>query len=216
MSTRYRIEEWFRRLEQTNGRMTREDVCFIMVQVRHLIETSNSPERYRVATFYADWVVHSALDRSPVCFEVLQDITRLLVENINSTGFDITKEISRIIGFPQLRAELMNLFRDNELRTVLFDYHQNWCDFVTFLLWFLMDKPIGFPENPTGRAKKIRDEILALQRPYNLIVDTLAITRNPKSYDWSLQISGDKKLTMIGQVEIAEAKDAFSNPPNTV
>jgi hypothetical protein len=213
MNAQYRINEWFRRLEQTNGRMTREDVCFLMVQTRHLIEAARRPEQYRVADFYADWTVHSALDRSHVCFEILRDITRALAENFNPTRPDITREISRIIGFPQLRSELMKLFSDNGLPIIVFDYRKNWKNFVEFLLWFLAGQPISFPENPSGRAKKIRDEILAFQRPYNILVEALAIRNHEGVYHWLLALSGDKKFTMMGQVEIAENEDAFSAPP---
>ena len=215
MNAHYRVEEWFHRLEQTRGRMTREDVCFLMVQVRHLIEAASTPERYRLAAFYADWTVHSALDRSPVCFDILRDITIVLAENFSPTRPDITREISRIIGFPQLRSELMNIFRDNELPIMLFDYRENWNSFVMFLLWFLAGQPISFPENPTGRAKKIRDEILALQRPNNILVKALAVVNHEGSYHWILAVSGDKKIRMMGPVEIAEAEDAFSTPPQT-
>lgn len=215
MNARYRIEEWSHRLEQPGERMKREDVCFLMVQTRHLIERADAPERYHVAAFYADWTVHSALDRSIVCFEVLRDITRVLAENVNPTRPDLTREISRIIGFPRLRSELMNIFRDNGLPVVLFEYVENWRGFVMFLLWFLAGQPIGFPENPTGRAKKIREEMLALQRPHNIAVEALGVVNHEDVYHWLLRLSGDKDITMMGQVEIAEAAEAFSPPPQT-
>jgi hypothetical protein len=109
----------------------------------------------------------------------------------------------------------MNLFRDNGLPIILFDYRENWSSFVMFLLWFLAGQPISFPENPTGRAKKIRDEMLALQRPHNISVEALAIVNHEDVYHWVLAVSGDKKIRMMGQVEIAEAEDAFSAPPQT-
>lgn len=215
MNARYRVEEWFRRLGQPGERMNREDVCFLMVQARHLIEAADTPERYRVVAFYADWTVHSALDRSVVCFEVLRDVTRVLAENFNPTRPDITREISRIIGFPQLRSELMNLFRDNGLPTILFDYRENWSNFVMFLLWFLAGQPIGFPDNPTDRSKKIRDEILVLRSPHNMSVEAIAVVNHEGIYHWLLAVSGDKDIRMMGPVELAEPNDAFSIPPQT-
>ena len=215
MNARHRIEEWFRKLEQPGERLNREDVCFLMVQIRHLIETAPDPERYSVAAFYADWTVHTALNRSVVCFEVLRDITRVLVENLDPTSPDITTQISRIIGFPELRSELKNLFLDNGLPVVLFEYRENWRGFVMFLLWFLADQPIGFPENPKGPAKKIREEMLAVERPGNIAVEVLAIVNHEDVYCWSLQVSGDKQITIMGPVDIAEAADAFSAPPET-
>jgi hypothetical protein len=193
--------------------MNREDVCFLMVQIRHLIEAADKPERYRVASFYADWTVHSALDRSSVCFEVLRDITRLLAENFNQTRHDVTREISRIIGFPQLRSELLALFKDSGLPTIIFDYRENWENFVIFLLWFLAGQPISFPKKPTRHSKKIRSEIFALQRHHSISVEALAIINHGGVYHWLLEVSGDKNFKMMGQVEIAEAKEAFLPPP---
>ena len=213
MNAHYRIEEWFNSLAQRGGSMNREDICFLMVQARHLIEIADTPEQYRVVAFYADWIVHSALDRSIICFEMLRDITRLLAENTNPTRPDITREISRIIGFPQLRSELISLFRKNGLSIILFDYRKNWRSFVEFLLWFLNGQPIGFPEKLNSQTKKIRDEMLTLKMPYNLSVEALAVVNYNGVYHWALYVSGDKEITMMGQVEIAEAEDAFTAPP---
>jgi hypothetical protein len=168
MNARYRIEHWFERLAQPGGQMKREDVCFLMVQARHLIEASGTPERYPVVNFYADWSVHTALDRSPVCFEALRDITRAIAENMAPTSPDLTSQISRIIGFPKLRRELMALFLANNLSVVVFEFYENWKGFVMFLRWHLAGQPIGFPVKPTGAARRIREEMLALQRPHNV------------------------------------------------
>jgi hypothetical protein len=213
MNARYRIEEWFRRLERPGEKMNREDVSFIMVQARHLIESADDPEDYRLARFYADWTAHPALDRSIVCLEMVRDISRILVENLSPTRPDFTREVSRIIGLPQLRSELMDLFRAHGLPTVLFDYLENWRTFVSFLLWFLKDQPIGFPHEPTGQAKKIHDETLALAGPHNMSVKSLAVVDHEGFPHWQLRMAGDKGLTIVGRLEIAEAPDAFSPPP---
>ena len=144
---------------------------------------------------------------------MLRDIARVLAENANQTMFDITREISRVIGFPQLRLELINLFRKNGLPIILFDYRENWRNFVEFLLWFLNGQRIGFPEKLNHPTKKIHDEMLALKMPYNLAVEALAVVNHNGVYHWALFVAGDKEITMMGQVEIAEAEDSFSVPP---
>jgi hypothetical protein len=108
----------------------------------------------------------------------------------------------------------MKLFRDNGLPIILFDYRENWINFVTFLLWFLAGQPIGFLENPTGKAKKIRVEMLALQRPHNILVEALAIVNHEGVYHWLLAVSGDKKIRMIGQVESLKQKMPFRSTTN--
>ncbi len=212
MNAQYRIQQWFEGLE-SGRQMSREDVCFLMVQSRHLIDTAENPLDYRVVAFYADWTVHTAIDRSPVCFEVLRDITFAVAANMNPTRPDFTREISRLIGFPRLRAELKQLFGAYHLPTIIFDYRDNWRGFVQFLLWFVAGQPIMFPDTSKGKAKEIQDEILATYRPHNVYVSALAIVENNGVYNWMLQLRGDKDLRMIGQVEVAEEHDAFLPPP---
>jgi len=213
MKAKDRLFEWFQKIEIANGRMDREDICFLMVQARHLIESAKSPSSYRMVAFYADWTVHSALDRSVVCYEVLKEITRVLADNFTNTRPDITREISRIIGFPILRDELRKLFTEYGLPTVIFDYQENWNSFISFLLWFIENQPIRFPNKPTGKSKLIRKEIEEIQKPHNMIVEALAIVRHKSSYHWKIAISGDKHYFIMGQVDIAESSDAFLTPP---
>ena len=213
MYARHRIEEWFQRIEQPNQQMRREDVCFLMVQARHLIEESSSQSRFRLVRFYADWTVHTALDRSVVCYEVLRDITQVLSLGFDQTQGNITRDISKVIGLSQLRSELLILFREHRLPLVLFEYLQNWNAFVQSLLWLLTDQSISFPDRPTGRAAEIREEMLRLKRPHNIAVESLTLVNNQNVYLWQLDVSGDKEITIAGQVELAEDSDAFSTPP---
>jgi hypothetical protein len=213
MNARHRIQEWFHRLEQPGEQMKREDVCFLMAQARHLVERDSAPERYRLISFYADWTVHSALDRSIVCCEVLRDITRVLAENFEKTRPDISKCISQVIGFPRLRSELLNLFRANGLPIVLFEYLENWNGFVAFLLWHLAGTPISFPGDPQGRAKEIREEMLGLQRPHSIVVEALAVVNHHGVPSWLLEVSGEKQIKMVFRVDLAEPPTAFSPPP---
>ena len=209
MEARNRIEEWFHRLEQPGERMKREDVSFIMVQVRHLIEKSKTPEKYLIANFYADWTVHTMLDRSIVCFEILKDITKVISDNFNKEKVDINREISKIIGLPKLRLELMNLFRNNKLPVILFEYLVNWQNFVMFLLWFIEGQVIKFPVNHSNKSNKIRNEMIAIKRPHNIAVESLTIINYQGVYHWLLDVSGEKKIKMLGQVEMAEEPNKF-------
>jgi hypothetical protein len=98
MNARHRLEEWFDRLGAAGETMKREDACFVMVQARHLIEAAEARERFRVVSFYADWTVHAALDRSLVCFEVLRDIARVIAENMTPTSPDTSSLIPTSLG----------------------------------------------------------------------------------------------------------------------
>jgi hypothetical protein len=208
MNAVHRIREWFEQLDRTGGRMQRQDVPFLMTQVRHLIEVAPTPADYRTANFYADWLLHSEIDRSPVAFEVLRDVTRVILGNLNPTG-PLTTLISRVIGLPKLRAELTELFRLNRLPTVLFDYRDNWRGFVMFLVWALAGQPLQFPVEPTSRIAKVKAELPA-DRPYHLTVEALAIVNHHGVFNWALHVSGEKDVTVMGQVELGEDAGAFT------
>jgi hypothetical protein len=213
MNAQHRIKQWFHRVEEHEGRMEREDVCFLMVQARLLIESSVAPQRYRIVEFYADWTVHTVLDRSPACSMTLRDITRLLAENWGPTTVDITSEVSKIIGFPQLRAGLIALFQENDLPVVLFEFSENWKGFVGSLLWLLEGKPIRFPEKPTRAAKVIREETIAIERPRDMVVEGLEIVNYEAKPHWLLHLSGEKAVTIMGVVSLGESAEAFSPSP---
>lgn len=193
--------------------MSREDVCFIMVQSRHLIEISGDKAKFRIVSFYADWVVHSALDRSPVCFEMLRDLTERLAANFCPTSPDTTTQISAVIGFPKLRAEMKELFDSHRLSTALFDYRENWRNFVSFLLWHVLGNVISWPNPLKGQAKAIRADALKLVRPHNIMVESLTVADWEGALHWVLTLSGDKDdVHVMGQIEIAEGEEAFLTP----
>ena len=192
--------------------MEREDACFLMVQARHLVEESQNSEQYRVIKFYADWVVHPELTRSRVCLETLKDITRVIVDNWNPTGPDMTTQVSQVIGIPTLRRELTALFRENKLPLQTFEYFENWKGFVGFFIWLLIDKPIGFPEVARGWAQEIKDEMIAMPKPVDVWVESLTITGIKSHPHWVLQLAGEKQLRMVGLLDLGENRESFRDP----
>lgn len=211
-----RLSSWFDNVQQRNGSLSREDVCFIMVQSRHLIEISGDKGKFRIASFYADWVVHSALDRSPVCFEMLKDLTERLAANFSPTSPDLTTQISAVIGFPKLRAEMKELFTSNNLSTAIFDYRENWKNFVSFLLWHILDNVITWSNPLRGQGKVIRANAQKLTRPRNIMVESLTIADWEGALHWVLKLSGDKDdVHVMGQIEIAEPEAAFLTLPQS-
>jgi len=208
---RDRIEQWLGEVQARDGLMNREDVCFLMVQTRHLMEMAGSKNAHTVANFYANWVVHPAIDASSVGYEILRELTRVLCENFTSTQADVGAKTSRVIGLPALRSELTDLFTLNGLPTDIFDYLANWRDFVASLLWLVRDQPIRFPSEPKRRTK-VRDEATRLPRPHDILVEALAIVDFEGAPYWSLTVSGDKGITVMGAVEIGEPQSAFKYP----
>lgn len=198
-----RIEDWLSRLRESNGQMAREDVCFLMVQARQLVEASGTGSDFSVVSFFADWTVHSRLDRNRGGFAVLQEITRILARNWSRGQEDVVTGVSKVIGFGRLRREMLALFRGFDLPTVLFEAHENWLSVCGFLLWHLEGQPIAFPEKPTGWIGQAKASLLALSRPRDLAVDSLEIVRHENRPHWLLQVSGSKRFRIMGPMELS-------------
>lgn len=196
-----RIEDWLSRLRESNGQMAREDVCFLMVQARHLVEASGTSSDFRAVAFFADWTVHSLLERTKGGFEVLHEITRILARNWSRGQEDVVTEVSRVIGFGRLRREMLALFRRFELPTVLFEVPENWLSVCGFLLWHLEGQRIEFPKKPTGWIAQTKAALLALSRPHDFAVDSLEIVRHENRPHWLLQVSGEKRFQIMGPME---------------
>ena len=210
-----RIQSWFERLGQNDGQMAREDACFLMVQARHLVEARPDPSPSRVVGFYADWTVHTKLDRSVVCLEILRDITRVLADNFSTTHTDVTLEVSRVIGLHLLRSQLVALFKASGLPTAVFEYRVNWIGFVGFLLWLLEGQPIEFPAKRGNQVEAIYQEALQAGAPSGIVVEGLEIVRVGEKAHWMLHVGGKKRVRMVGQIGLADDPTSFLAPPTT-
>ena len=208
-----RIQRWFERLEQGDGQMAREDICFLMVQARHLVEASADPNAYHVLDFYADWIVHTKLDRSPLGLEMLRDITRELAENFTTTNKDVALEVSRVIGFRVLRSQLVAVFHANGLPVVAFEYLPNWKGFVGFLLGFLEGQPIEFPGKRDRRADAIYRQAVEAGASCGIVVEGLEIVGIDGEAHWVVHVGGNKSVRMVGRISLDEAPGSFLPPP---
>lgn len=198
MTTQDRIKKWLERVSK-NSYMEREDICFLMVQARHLIENSKR-NKYPTVEFYSDWMVHTKLDRSEVSLLVLQNITKVISENWSRPDQNIVDEVSKVIGLSNLRSELVILFQENELPVELFSIYKNWEDIVGLLIYFLINKPLIFPEEEKVRSKglkKIIREILNLEKPANFWIENLTMIAIKDVPHWCLELGGDKRTTKI-------------------
>jgi len=200
MTTQDRIKNWLDRVSQLDGVMEREDMCFLMVQARHLLEESPKREEYKVVEFYSDWMVHTKLDRSEVSMSILRDITKVIVKNWNPTSGNTVNEVSQVIGMFKLRTELIKLFKEYSLPTAIFEIEENWKNLAGFLAYFLVNKPVSFPqENPIKKTKlrMIWEEMIAFKKPANFWIENLVIISVDDIPHWCVELGGDKRTTRI-------------------
>jgi hypothetical protein len=200
MTTQDRIKNWLDRVSQLDGVMEREDMCFLMVQARHLLEESPKREEYKVVEFYSNWMVHTKLDRSEVSMSILRDITKVIVKNWNPTSGNTVNEVSQVIGMFKLRTELIKLFKEYSLPTAIFEIEENWKNLAGFLAYFLVNKPVSFPqENPIKKTKlrMIWEEMIAFKKPANFWIENLIIISVDDIPHWCVELGGDKRTTRI-------------------
>ena len=200
MTTQDRIKNWLDRVSQPDGLMEREDICFLMVQARHLLEESPQRKEYKVIEFYCDWMVHSKLDRSEVSVLILRDITKVIAKNWNPTSNYTVNEVSKVIGLFKLRTELIKLFKEYNLPVTIFDIEENWKNLVGFLTYFLANKLVSFPqENPIKKTKlrMIWEEMIAFDKPANFWIENLTIIGIDDIPHWCVELGGDKRTTRI-------------------
>jgi hypothetical protein len=57
-----------------------------------------------------------------------------------------------------------------------------------------------------------RDEARGLPRPHGILVEELPNVDFEGVISWSLAVSGDKRITVTGPVEVAEPDSAFKDP----
>ena len=137
------IKDWLDRASERG--MEREDIVFLMVQVRHLIEGQHDISDYRVTELYCNWMVHTNLYTSDGGLIILRDLTNTLVENWSKTKETMTEEMSSVFGLSNLRTELIKLFAEHSIPTTIFSEYENWKNLVSFNL-LLKGKAYPFTE----------------------------------------------------------------------
>lgn len=198
MTTNDHIQEWLNRISERGDYIEKQDIVFLMVQARHLIEVCPDISQYRTVEFYSDWIVHSKLDRpSEIRLIIFRDVTNTLSEHWKSDAGALPYKISKIIGFSVLKKELINLFQVNGLNIELFSNHENWKTIVGTLVYFLQNKPIVFPHDSKGKFLAPTREIIALEKPADFWIKNLSIVGINDRPHWCFELGGEKDTTKI-------------------
>ncbi|MCC6323807.1 hypothetical protein IT400_03375 [Candidatus Nomurabacteria bacterium] len=198
MTAKDHIKEWLNIVSEKGGYIEKQDIVFLMVQARHLIENHQHISKYRTIEFYSNWIVHTHLDRpSEISLSIFRDITKTLSANWNPTSPDMVSQISKIIGLSNLRSELTLLFQENELPLELFNIYENWKNITTFLLYFLQNKPLIFPKNTKNKFNIFIEEIMNLKKPADFWIKNLSIIGINNRPHWCFELGGEKNTTKV-------------------
>jgi hypothetical protein len=205
MTAKDHIKNWIERISKKG--MEREDIVFLMVQARHLVEDSPNRTKYKIIEFYCDWIVHTKLDRpTETRLIIFREITKIISANWNPTSPDIVNDISKVIALDSLKIELILLFQENDLPLELFNIHENWKYITGFLTYFLQNKLLIFPnqrKDTGGKFKTVINEILTYKKPADFWIKNISIRGMNGRPFWCIELGGEKDTTkLIGELFI--------------
>ena len=187
--------------------MEKEDVVFLMVQVRHLIEGKHNIADYRITELYCNWMVHTALFSSDGGLLIIKELTKALVRGWGKSE-NLVQETSNVFGISNLRTELIKLFNEHSIPTVLFDDSKNWKNLTGFLIFYLRGKPINFPAKEDIKKQRLIDlidEIQNIEKPANFYIKNVSIIGDESAF-WCIELGGEKDTTkIVGELLIEEA-----------
>ncbi len=121
------------------------EAVYLMVELRKLLEReykvgNHWTGKFAKVRFYCDWTVHPSIDRNPA----IKDMVEKLKEALSSG-----EGTSYFFSLSELRSEMSELFRVQELNDKLCQDDERWKHFVDVLTPVLTDQLITKP-NPIG------------------------------------------------------------------
>jgi hypothetical protein len=123
------------------GGASRSDALRILPLSRELAEQRGELGVYPTVRFFADWSLHSKLDRASAR-SLLADLQGLVAAHWDGDMGEIVLGVSRLLSPYRLRDELVTLFGAASISTVLLGLPEPWTQFGSWILQDLLDKPI--------------------------------------------------------------------------
>lgn len=123
-----RLEEHLGRID-SRGSMSDGDALRALALVRQLMEHHSLQSQYPLLNFFCNWVLHTELSDSRVCYRMLEQITDLFLTEGERPGADIVGGVSKVLSVGVLRAQLRELLVRFSLSTSLTDSFHNWNGF---------------------------------------------------------------------------------------
>jgi len=123
------------------------DVLYIMVQARKLLEQiEHGSAKFPVLVFYANWVVHSCLDKKHPGRKAMLDhinMAAFVVSHLDTrdASFHVPAQISKAISFYPLRKNMDSFFREAAISMGIFS-NKTWRKFITLLVGIIIDIPL--------------------------------------------------------------------------
>lgn len=140
--------------------LSESEASHLMTLCRKFLEHLPPDERtaYPILKFFSNWALHITLDRSLEGLAILKRLNDTLVEVAPVPDNDlISRRITEIISFRQLRREMGVLFQHLGVHQAIDGDQERWAHFAKHLIEIIRDCPLMFGENLSREARALHD-----------------------------------------------------------
>jgi len=144
--------------------LTKSDVAFLMSRVRNLLEERRLESKYSVLNLFCNWTVHPKIDRSMVCFRMLERLTDNILKHKDSPPDSVFfAAVTETLAVLQLRDQFVGFCSEFSVPDSFCSDADIWKRFFSMLASILVDTPIQFPDvsSMKPKVKAIYDSIRA-------------------------------------------------------
>jgi hypothetical protein len=178
--------------------MTEEQVVYIMVELRKLMEISGDGSSFPSLQFHCDWVAHPVMDRAPArrivaLFDKHQEIIEKTAQAPGGKlAADMTyfTELGPILTLSNFRNELDAYLRSQQLDpTIPGTSKDNWANFLSYYARVIEDCPLRCTASGLQYTEEVILKVLDIKPgppPYNF---QLVIEWRWKSKNWNTEAS---------------------------
>lgn len=133
----------------SSGGASRSDALRILPLARELAEARGELAGYPTTRFFADWALHSQLDRASAQ-ALLDRVAKVVRDNWSGDVGNIVIGISQLLSPYLLRDELERLFCSANVPLLVLRLPEPWTTFARWILQDLLEKPVigsAFPDS---------------------------------------------------------------------
>lgn len=136
------------------GIETEAEAVYFLCQIRKLSEDENGKVNLpKGLAFYADWALHSILDRSSSLKIFLTDLDESIDKYFN--GNSLTFKFFEDLSFDTFYEETLSFLCSKDIDKNLFD-NENWFNFSKLYREVILDCPLIFNSTDSKRIKSIK------------------------------------------------------------
>jgi hypothetical protein len=119
---------------------TEERVVYFFVELRKLMERTNTKKKYPAVNLYCNWVVHTKLSQSALADEIVRQFDLAYGEKPNP---QIIKELNDLLTTARLKKELNECLHEFDLPALKVSTLKQWNSFRHSLAMVITDCPLN-------------------------------------------------------------------------